>query len=113
MTITRSPQTEEFSTSTFAEITTSTHTPAVVFRFTTGRGGEHPAAHLAGYEGYLQADGYAGYNTLYRDPKTKAPRGVTEVGCWAHYPEPGFIWCHAILTPGIGGRVGVELVIKS
>lgn len=58
--------------------------PAVVFRFTTGRGGEHPAAHLAGYEGYLQADGYADYNTLYRDPKTKAPRGVTEVGCWAH-----------------------------
>lgn len=27
---------------------------------------------------------YTGYNTLYRDPKTKAPRGVTEVGCWAH-----------------------------
>jgi hypothetical protein len=22
----------------------------VAFRFTTGRGGEHPAAHLAGYE---------------------------------------------------------------
>jgi transposase len=58
--------------------------PAVAFRFTTGRGGEHPATHLAGYRGYLQADGYAGYNTLYRDPRTKAPRGVTEVGCWAH-----------------------------
>ncbi len=58
--------------------------PAVAFRFTTGRGGEHPAAHLAGYRGYLQADGYAGYNVLYRDPKTKAPRGVIEVGCWAH-----------------------------
>lgn len=58
--------------------------PAVAFRFATGRGSEHPAAHLAGYRGYLQADGYAGYNTLYRDPRTKAPRGVTEVGCWAH-----------------------------
>jgi transposase len=58
--------------------------PAVAFRFTTGRGGEHPAAHLAGYRGYLQADGYAGYNALYRDPGTKAPRDVTEVGCWAH-----------------------------
>ncbi|WP_084456074.1 IS66 family transposase [Novosphingobium rosa] len=58
--------------------------PAVAFRFTTGRGGEHPAAHLAGYEGYLQADGYGGYNILYRNPKTKAPRRVTEVGCWAH-----------------------------
>src|SRR3546814_10460061 len=39
---------------------------------------------LAGYRGYLQADGYAGYNSLYHDPKTKAPRGVIEVGCWAH-----------------------------
>src|SRR3546814_17626537 len=58
--------------------------PAVEFRFTTGRGGKHPAAHLAGYRGYLQADGYAGYNALYHDPKTKAPRGVIEVGCWAH-----------------------------
>jgi transposase len=58
--------------------------PAVAFRFTTGRGGEHPAAHLAGYSGYLQADGYAGYNRLYRDPVTKAARSVTEVGCWAH-----------------------------
>lgn len=58
--------------------------PAVVFRFTTSRGGEHPASHLAGYRGYLQADGYTGYNTLFRDPKTKAPRAVTEVGCWAH-----------------------------
>jgi hypothetical protein len=38
--------------------------PAVAFRFTTGRGGKHPAAHLAGYRGYLQADGYAGYNRI-------------------------------------------------
>jgi len=54
--------------------------PAVAFRFTTGRGGEHPAAHLAGYEGFLQADGYGDYNVLYRNPKTKAPRRVTELG---------------------------------
>ena len=54
--------------------------PAVAFRFTTGRGGEHPAAHLAGYRGYLQADGYSGYNRLYRNPS----HVVTEVGCWAH-----------------------------
>src|SRR3546814_2042004 len=58
--------------------------PAVAFRVPTGGGGKHPAAHLAGYRGYLQADGYAGYNALYHDPKTKAPRGVIDVGCWAH-----------------------------
>ena len=57
-----------------------TRPPAVAFQFTTGRGGEHPAAHLAGYSGYLQADGYSGYNRLYRNPS----HVVTEVGCWAH-----------------------------
>src|SRR3546814_13239241 len=58
--------------------------PAVAFRFTTRRGGKHPAAHLAGYRGSLQADGYVGYNALYHDPTTKAPSGAIEVGCWAH-----------------------------
>lgn len=58
--------------------------PAVAFRFTTDRSGKHPAAHLAGYRGYLQADGYAGYNILYRDAKTKTAGDVSEVGCWAH-----------------------------
>lgn len=41
-------------------------------------------AHLVGYQGYLQADGFAGYNALYRDPKTKVPRDIVEVGCWSH-----------------------------
>jgi transposase len=58
--------------------------PAVAYRFSTDRGGHHPAAHLANYRGYLQADGFAGYNALYEDPKTKVPRDVVEVGCWAH-----------------------------
>jgi transposase len=58
--------------------------PAVVFRFSPDRSGSHPAEHLAGYQGYLQADAFAGYNALYRDPKTKAPREILEVGCWSH-----------------------------
>jgi transposase len=58
--------------------------PAVAYRFSADRGGAHPAEHLARYRGYLQADGYAGYNALYRHPKTKAPRAVIEVGCWSH-----------------------------
>jgi transposase len=58
--------------------------PAVAYRFSTDRRGAHPAEHLAGYRGYLQADGYAGYNALYRDPTSKAPRAIIEVGCWAH-----------------------------
>jgi transposase len=58
--------------------------PAVAYRFSADRSGAYPAEHLAGYRGYLQADGFAGYNALYRDPKTKAPRDIVEVGCWAH-----------------------------
>jgi transposase len=58
--------------------------PAVIYRFSPNRSGTHPAEHLAGYRGYLQADGFAGYNALYRDPRTKAPRDIVEVGCWAH-----------------------------
>ena len=42
------------------------------------RGGEHPAKHLANFTGFLQADGYAGFNELYR------AGGMTEVACWAH-----------------------------
>ena len=37
-----------------------------------------PAAWLAGYRGYLQADGYGGYDGIY------AGGTVIEVACWAH-----------------------------
>lgn len=50
--------------------------PAIVlYDYQTTRGGEHPQKFLAGYQGYLQVDGYAGYHRI---------AGVTLVGCWAH-----------------------------
>lgn len=57
---------------------------AVIYFFSINRRGEHPARHLKGFEGYFQADAYSGYNDLYRDPDTKAPRAILEVGCWSH-----------------------------
>ena len=51
--------------------------PAVLYRYSPDRKGEHPRAHLAGFRGILQADGYTGFAGLYG-------RGVTEAGCWAH-----------------------------
>ncbi len=48
--------------------------PAVVFRFSRDRGGEHPTGHLTGWQGILQADAYAGYNQLY-DPEAIARAG--------------------------------------
>src|SRR3954470_8730415 len=38
--------------------------PAVVYLYAEDRKGEHPAAHLAGFTGVLQVDGYAGFKGL-------------------------------------------------
>ncbi len=70
--------------------------PAVVFRFSRDRGGEHPTGHLTGWQGILQGEedqttvqwtvfptnAYAGYNQLY-DPK-RSPGPVTSALCWSH-----------------------------
>jgi len=56
--------------------------PAVVFRFSRDRAGEHPMEHLTGWQGILQADAYAGYNQLYDAARQPGP--VTSALCWAH-----------------------------
>lgn len=50
--------------------------PYTVFDFTAGRGGEYPAKFLAGYKGFVHADGYTGYNTIHG--------GARHLGCWTH-----------------------------
>jgi transposase len=52
--------------------------PYVVFDFTPDYTAAGPAAFLAGYRGYLQADALAQYEGLY------AAGQVWHVGCWAH-----------------------------
>jgi transposase len=52
--------------------------PAVLFRYSPDRKGEHPAAHLRSFSGVLHADGYAGFEQLYR------PGQISEAACWAH-----------------------------
>lgn len=52
--------------------------PAVWFGYSLDRKGEHPAAHLKGFSGTLQADGYAGFNALYHGGR------IQEAACWAH-----------------------------
>jgi transposase len=39
--------------------------PAVLYRYTPDRRGEHPQRELAGFRGHLHADGYAGFGALY------------------------------------------------
>ena len=56
--------------------------PAAVFYYSPDRAGIHPERHLAGYSGILQADAYAGFNSLYQPGREPGP--ITEAGCWAH-----------------------------
>jgi transposase len=53
-----------------------------VFFYSPDRASIHPEQHLAGYSGILQADAYAGFNTLYEPDRKPGP--ITEAGCWAH-----------------------------
>lgn len=52
--------------------------PYIVYAYTPSRTRDGPARWLAGYQGYLQADAYGGYDGIYHS------QGVTEVACWAH-----------------------------
>ncbi len=52
--------------------------PVALYRYTPDRKGERPRAHLKDFSGFLQADGYAGFEGLYQGG------AITEVACWAH-----------------------------
>ena len=52
--------------------------PYTIYDFTWTRSRDGPLKFLAGYEGYLQADAFSGYEPLYVDGT------IIEVGCWAH-----------------------------
>jgi len=66
--------------------------PAAAYFYSPDRGGAHPAAHLAGFTGFLQADAYAGFEALY-DAARIEPGPITEVACWAHCRRKFFdVW---------------------
>jgi transposase len=56
--------------------------PAALYYASRDRRHEHPAQHLQGFAGILQADAYSGYNELY-DP-SRAQGVITSALCWAH-----------------------------
>ncbi|MDH4073684.1 MAG: IS66 family transposase [Gammaproteobacteria bacterium] len=66
--------------------------PAVLYRYTPDRKGEHCRKELSRFTGWLHADGYAGFGRLYEIAGMKAsdaahvqgPPRVAEVGCWSH-----------------------------
>ena len=56
--------------------------PAALFHYSRDRSGEHPARHLSGYGGILQADAFGGYNRL--SDAGREPGPVIPAFCWAH-----------------------------
>src|SRR3954470_24071883 len=55
--------------------------PAVVYLYAEDRRGEHPAAHLADFQGILHVDGYSGFKSLLEN----RPAGAIRLAfCWAH-----------------------------
>jgi hypothetical protein len=55
--------------------------PAVVYLYAEDRKGEHPAAHLAEFQGILQVDGYSGFKSLLTG---RPPDQIKLAFCWAH-----------------------------
>jgi transposase len=54
--------------------------PYSVYDFTESRARDGPATFLAGFEGYLHADAYGGYDQIYLGSND----AILEVACWAH-----------------------------
>ncbi len=52
--------------------------PIVLMNYSANRAGSTAESLFKGFHGYLQTDGYPGYNTV------ASREGVSQLGCWAH-----------------------------
>jgi len=52
--------------------------PIVLLHYSANRAASTSQALFQGFKGYLQTDGYPGYNSV------ASQEGVTQLGCWAH-----------------------------
>ena len=62
-------------------------------KYTPDRKAIHPAGHLKGFSGILQADGYAGFDRLYESGR------ITEAACWAHVRRKFYDIAQATASP--------------
>ena len=60
--------------------------PVILYDYDPGRGAGVPLHLTEGFRGYLQTDGYDGYNAAV------VSNHLVYVGCMAHYHESRFIW---------------------
>ena len=88
--------------------------PAAWYRYSPDRKGQRPREHLRDYSGFLHADGYAGYEELYRTGR------ITEVACMAHIRRKFFDIEKAAASPiaaealqRIAALYGIEKAIRN
>ena len=65
--------------------------PYSVYDFTESRARDGPASFLRGFEGYLHADAYSGYDQIYLGSND----AIREVACWAHARRKFFDAIHS------------------
>lgn len=75
--------------------------PTIVFDYHPTRDGGFAANCLRGYKGYVQTDGYSGYDFLDHQP------GVTHLGCWAHVRRKFVEVVKGASSPSPQGKTGV------
>ena len=77
--------------------------PVVIFDYEPSRGGRVPLESLAGYRGYLQTDGYQGYNAIGNR------EGIVHVGCLAHIRRK-FDEAHRVAPMSGQARQAIEYI---
>ena len=58
--------------------------PFTYYDFRRSRSRAGPEEILQSYQGYLQADAYSGYNSVFAPKANGEASGIIEAGCWAH-----------------------------
>ena len=73
--------------------------PAAFYRYSADRKGIHAEALLGTCRGFLHADGYAGFERLYRPTTPGGEPPLVEVACWSHARRKFYDVHHATASP--------------
>ncbi len=73
--------------------------PAAFYRYSADRKGIHAQALLGSCHGFLHADGYAGFDTLYQPTTPAGDPPLIEVACWSHARRKFYDVHHATASP--------------
>ena len=76
--------------------------PGVIYEYHPTRAGDVPKEFLSGYSGYVQTDGYSGYNFI------EGSKDIVHIGCWAHARRK-FMDVKRAMSNGNAGSADVAL----